>query len=124
MKKLALSLLLSTIICTGIFASTNVQAATVTSNNTNTKKIVSMRGYDPIFRKGSRSEDLKPIQDHLLLDGFYVGRSYATDYYKVVDGIFGDETEAAVKAFQRYYGIPDDGIIGPQTWNVIHHTFF
>ena len=35
----------------------------------------------------------------------------------VTDGIFGPLTQAAVIAFQRYYGLTPDGIVGPLTWN-------
>ncbi|QOY34301.1 peptidoglycan recognition protein family protein [Anaerobacillus isosaccharinicus] len=34
-----------------------------------------------------------------------------------VDGIFGPNTERAVREFQRQAGITVDGIVGPQTWN-------
>lgn len=34
----------------------------------------------------------------------------------VEDGIFGKNTYDAVKIFQRYNGLNDDGIVGPQTW--------
>ena len=32
-----------------------------------------------------------------------------------VDGVFGENTQAAVKAFQRSVGLPDDGIVGSNT---------
>ena len=36
-----------------------------------------------------------------------------------VDGIFGDRTKAAVQAVQRIRGLPDNGSVGPLTWNAI-----
>jgi peptidoglycan hydrolase-like protein with peptidoglycan-binding domain len=32
------------------------------------------------------------------------------------DGIFGPETEATARAFQRDHGLVPDGIDGPKTW--------
>ena len=32
------------------------------------------------------------------------------------DGIFGNDTENAVKWMQRKWNINDDGIVGPNTW--------
>jgi len=31
------------------------------------------------------------------------------------DGNFGKQTEVAVKAFQKQYGLTQDGIVGPKT---------
>ncbi|MED5050675.1 peptidoglycan-binding domain-containing protein [Anoxybacillus rupiensis] len=35
------------------------------------------------------------------------------------DGIFGQQTEAAVKAYQKRKGLMVDGIVGPKTWNMM-----
>lgn len=40
-----------------------------------------------------------------------------------IDGIFGPRTEAAVKAFQRDYGLPETGIIDERTWNDMYNVY-
>jgi N-acetylmuramoyl-L-alanine amidase len=51
-------------------------------------------------------DDVVALQSRLNTLGFAAGR---------VDGRFGPTTERAVRAFQRAYGLADDGSVGPQT---------
>lgn len=37
-----------------------------------------------------------------------------------VDGIFGKQTNGAVRDFQGDHGLAVDGIVGPQTWEALH----
>jgi N-acetylmuramoyl-L-alanine amidase len=51
-------------------------------------------------------DDVAALQERLAELGFDTGR---------VDGVFGHQTEAALKAFQREYGLRSDGVCGPAT---------
>ena len=55
---------------------------------------------------GSRSEEVKQIQQKLKNWGYYKGE---------IDGIFGSETKKAVIAFQKKNGLTADGIAGKNT---------
>lgn len=58
-------------------------------------------GGRPTLRRGATGDPVKQIQNK-------VGAG--------VDGNFGPNTEAAVRAFQSTRGLVPDGIVGPQTW--------
>ena len=49
---------------------------------------------------------MRDLQDRLATLGLNSGR---------IDGIFGAQTETAVREFQRNYGLPPDGIIAAQS---------
>jgi hypothetical protein len=57
------------------------------------------------LKNGSVGADVRQLQTHLNTQGFEVER----------DGWFGDNTEAAVIAFQRRVGLVADGVAGPKT---------
>lgn len=54
-------------------------------------------------RPALRGDDVRTLQSRLNALGFDAGRE---------DGIFGRDTDAAVRAFQREYAIAEDGIYG------------
>lgn len=55
---------------------------------------------------GSTGDEVRKIQQKLADLGYSVGN---------VDGIYGQRTQSAVKAFQRNVGLTADGIAGPAT---------
>lgn len=55
-------------------------------------------------------DDIKKVQEALTKLGYNTGE---------IDGIFGKNTEAAVKAFQEAKGLVADGIIGTDTLNAL-----
>lgn len=59
-----------------------------------------------VLEKGDRGDAVRALQEKLIALGFLTGSA---------DGIFGSDTRDAVKAFQRNYGIDDDGKAGPET---------
>ena len=59
-----------------------------------------------LSKYGSRGNEVTQIQTKLKRWGYYSGN---------VDGIFGKQTQDAVKYFQRKNGLTADGIAGPAT---------
>ena len=61
---------------------------------------------DKLIKHGMRGEDVQYVQKLLADAGFYAGP---------IDGVFGNGTMGAVKAFQQSAGLPVDGVIGTDT---------
>lgn len=59
---------------------------------------------------GATGLDVRKLQEILNGGGYNAGP---------IDGIFGPQTLAAVKAFQASKNIPADGIVGPITWGAL-----
>ena len=72
----------------------------------------------PTIRRGSRGPYVTLCQEDLIRLGYDVGKTGA-------DGIFGKNTEAAVKKFQKEHKDRDgnqlkaDGIVGKRTWGAL-----
>jgi N-acetylmuramoyl-L-alanine amidase len=61
---------------------------------------------EALSKYGSRGSEVRTIQEKLKRWGYYNGS---------VDGIYGSQTTAAVKSFQRKNGLTVDGIAGTNT---------
>ncbi|MGU9538694.1 N-acetylmuramoyl-L-alanine amidase [Clostridium tepidum] len=66
----------------------------------------------PSVKKGARGGITKVIQKMLINIGYPVGSFGA-------DGIFGNDTETAIKAIQKDCNLSVDGIVGRETWKAL-----
>ena len=72
------------------------------------------------LRVGSQGPDVTVVQTSLNR----IGQNYpAIPKVSPVDGIFGPQTEAAVKAFQQIFSLDPDGIVGRATWYQIVRVY-
>jgi len=62
---------------------------------------------DPTLREGSTGVAVRGVQRRLIAAGFGIDD---------IDGRFGPQTQAAVRAFQERHELDVDGVVGPQTW--------
>lgn len=87
--------------------STTEESPTDTNNNTNTETpTVDL----PTLKLGMQSPEVFWLQKRLQAIGFFQGST---------DGIFGKDTQTAVIAAQKKYGLKPDGIVGAATWQAI-----
>lgn len=68
---------------------------------------------DPTLRKGSKGVAVRGLQRMLVNRGYEPGE---------IDGRFGPNTEAAVRAYQSDHGLDVDGIVGPRTWDALRQV--
>lgn len=101
------------------FMVTGCQSADTPAVNTATAGEIHAQGHmecPPTVLKGVNSSKwwidwVKILQNTLNQSGYNAGTA---------DGIFGQNTEQAVKRFQRDQRLSQDGIVGPDTWMKLH----
>lgn len=65
------------------------------------------------LRKGSSGPSVVTVQVELNR----IAQNYpAIPKIPIVDGVFGDRTEASVRKFQEVFNLTPDGVVGPATW--------
>lgn len=75
------------------------------------KPMSTFGGKTEMLSNGSRGEAVKTLQQNLNLHGYKAGTA---------DGIFGKNTAAAVQHLQTKHNLEVDGIVGPDTNEVIY----
>lgn len=65
---------------------------------------------NPTLKRGDNNEHVLAWQKFLNLNGYWCG---------LEDGIFGANTEKAVRQWQAAHGLVKDGVIGAKTWKSI-----
>lgn len=63
-----------------------------------------------VVKKGCTGEPIRALQGILNAKGFNCGG---------IDGDFGNNTDKAVRAFQKAKGLAVDGVVGGNTWNCL-----
>jgi peptidoglycan hydrolase-like protein with peptidoglycan-binding domain len=75
-------------------------------------------GY--VFRKGDTGPVIARIQNQLER----VRQSYPNiPGIAAADGVFGEDTDRAVRAFQKIFNLEEDGIVGKQTWYKLLYVY-
>ena len=75
--------------------------------------------FPQTLRTGDSGNSVRVLQYYLA----YVAQFIDTVPTVAIDGSFGPSTEAAVRAFQRTYGLTEDGVVGELTWDALYNAY-
>jgi N-acetyl-anhydromuramyl-L-alanine amidase AmpD len=76
------------------------------------KRPRALKEEPPVLRLGAEGWQVKRLQKLLRERGLYPEPA-------VIDGDFGEITDAAVRAFQELHDLNGDGVVGPLTWHAL-----
>lgn len=94
--------------------SSNTGKSSTSSSNTNTSTAYTQpRKTNLYLRLGDSGSDVKYMQNRLIVLGYLSGTA---------DGDFDENTEAAVKAFQKASNLWNDGVAGPDTLQKLYSS--
>lgn len=77
------------------------------------------RQFRTLLQLGDSGQDIATLQYYLD----FIASFYDTIPDITIDSVFGEETRNAVLAFQRQFGLPQDGIVGRQTWYALQDQY-
>lgn len=72
-----------------------------------------------VLRTGTQGTAVETLQEYLQ----YLSETYSEIPFVPITGVFGNQTQAAVEAFQRLFGLQVTGIVGPAVWNSIASAY-
>jgi len=72
-----------------------------------------------VLRRGSRGADVREMQ--FLLN--FISQFNEGVPPVIQDSLFEEQDENAVIDFQRTFGLPPDGVVGPMTWNKLYAVY-
>lgn len=75
--------------------------------------------YPDALREGNRGDKVRHLQYMLSVLASYIPQIPPI----TVDGIFGPGTRNSVVAAQRYFGLPETGVVNEVTWDEIYDQF-
>jgi peptidoglycan hydrolase-like protein with peptidoglycan-binding domain len=68
-----------------------------------------------VVRRGSRGDGVRGVQEEFRFRDLSGDPAHGIQ----IDGVFGPQTEQAVRGFQQALGVAVDGIVGPVTWRAL-----
>ena len=77
------------------------------------------RAFEELLSLGDSGDDVRVMQYYLAVIAAY----YDTIPPVAVSGVFDEDTEAAVRAFQQQFGLAQDGVVGRQTWQAMEDAY-
>ena len=72
-----------------------------------------------VLSLGSQGEDVRTIQSQLNA----ISNNFPAIGKLRVDGVYGPATRQAVLAVQQMAGLPQDGVVGEQTWQALYRLY-